>query len=121
MTTIREPELSLRALLNTTFSRTFTLKNRSSGAAIDLTGWAPTMLIFEAQGGAQVFELDPTNGLTIPTPANGTIQLVFFVDPTAGLPAFNLAAGTYWYRMRLKASPTNIWPLWPGELVVAPQ
>jgi hypothetical protein len=112
-----EPQLPLRILLGATLNREFTLKDRATGAAINLTGWTPSLIITRQSGGSTLLEITTSNGLTIPTPSNGKLVLSYFA-PASG---FTLAVGEYWYRMRLVASATNVWALWPGPLTVATQ
>lgn len=107
-----EPEIDLTAVLGTTLSRTFTLRN--AGVPIDLTGWAPSLTVMRQHGGTVMQELTPANGLTVPNPTDGRIVLAAF----CGGVGWNLAVGRYRYRMKLTASPTNVWALWVGTFDV---
>lgn len=109
-----EPEIDLVAVLGTTLSRTFTLRN--AGVPVDLTGWVPSLSIMREHGGSVLQQLTPASGLTIPNPTDGRIVLA----PFCGGVGWNLAVGRYRYRMVLTASPTNVWPLWVGMFDVVP-
>lgn len=110
-----EPELDLIAVQGATLNRQFTL--RQDGSPVDLTSWTPSLIIMREHGGTQLYEITPSNGLTIPTPASGQIVMSVF----AGGGGWSLAVGKYRYRMRLIASPTDVWALWVGDFVVRPQ
>lgn len=113
-----QPQLPLRILLGATLNRTFTLRNRKTGVPIDLAGWAPSLIIARQSGGNTLLEITTANGFSVPAPTTlGQVVLSYF----AANPGFVLPIGDYWYRMRLTASPTNVWALWGGPLEVAYQ
>lgn len=112
-----EPIFNMIWLLGATAARTFAVTTTPGGSALNLTGWSPSLIVSRERGGTVLFEANSSNGLTIPTPANGLIVMSMWVPATG----FELSRGTYHYRMRLVASPTNVWPLWMGTVQVRAQ
>lgn len=113
----REPELPLRVIDGATLSRTFAMTDRATGVDTDLTGWTPSMVVYNSDG-TVAFTFTTSNGINIATPSSGEIHLEFLADSAAADPAFNLARGSYHYRVFLTNGLT-VWALWPGTLEVA--
>ncbi len=93
------------------------IRKDSAGAAIDLTGQT-VRAIFRtiSVDGDVLLTMDGTNGLTIPTPANGTMQFVLSPDQTV---LFPVGIRVY-FDVELTAVDLSIWQS-PTYYIVAEQ
>lgn len=113
-----ESTYPLEALLGATLSRRFTLRDLETSLPVNLTGWAPSIIIAKTRGGTTLHEINAANGLTVyGAPGDGVVDLAHWV-PASG---YTLGLGAYHYRFRLVGGATSVWALWSGSYTVAGQ
>lgn len=87
------------------------------GTAIDLTGYSARMMVRSAYSDASpVLDVGTGGWITIPTPANGEVQILVPDTETD-----DLEAGNYLYDVELEDSAGFVTRILEGPFIVTPQ